>query len=255
MPRGSEAPVAFTRLLELAEQAGGRQCSRFTPFLTPPEAALAQAAAKRARVSLALYGGYEGAERRVVCFYPEGAEPEPFPVTTLEIAWHLQRAPEHRDLLGAVMGLGVQRARVGDIVFAQGKAYLFVESALAGMISQNLLEAGRARLSVTAVNAPPALAEPEGEPRRCTVRSPRLDAVVAEGFGLSRGAAAQRILAGEVKLRHVPTLRPDARVEAGDAISVRGCGRLRIDSFGQATRKERIPVRYTRYGATRGRTS
>jgi RNA-binding protein YlmH len=55
-----------------------------------------------------------------------------------------------------------------------------------------------------------------------------------------------------VKLCHAPELRPDAKVEEGDAISVRGYGRLRVDSFGTTTRKGRLPVKVTRYGASRG---
>jgi RNA-binding protein YlmH len=251
MPRGNEPPVAFSRLLELAQDAFAQRRCRFTPFLTPPEAALVKAAAGRAGVAFALSGGYEGAERCVARFCPEDAEPEPFPVSALEIRWRLQQAPEHRDLLGAVMGLGVQRNRVGDIVPDGERAFLFADASLAEMILQNLREAGRAKLAVTLADGVPVTAAAEGEPRRGTVQSPRLDALVAEGFGLSRGAAAELIESGAVKLRHAPVLRPDARVEAGDAISVRGYGRLRIDEYGGETRKGRIPVRYARFGASR----
>ena len=98
---------------------------------------------------------------------------------------------------------------------------------------------------------PAALDAQAGEELHFTVQSPRLDALVADGFHLARGDAAELILAGAVKLRHSPTLRPDARVEAGDAISVRGYGRLRIDAIGEPIRKGRLPVRLTRYGAAR----
>ncbi len=81
--------------------------------------------------------------------------------------------------------------------------------------------------------------------------SPRLDAVVGDGFHLSRGDAAELIEAGAVKLRHMPTLRPDARVAEGDAISVRGYGRLRVEAIGSPTRKGRLPVTLTRFGAPR----
>lgn len=243
--------MEFSRLLELAEQADRQDRSRFTPFLTPPEAELALAAAKRARVNGELFGGYEGAERRMARFSPMLAEPEPFPIAALEITWPHQEAPEHRDLLGGLMGLGVKRARAGDIVLLPDKAYLFVETTLAGMIAQGLVEAGRVRLTVRAGAILPDLAAPEGEEQRFTVQTPRLDAVVADGFHLSRGNAAELIEAGAVKLRHMPTLRPDARVEAGDAISVRGFGRLRIEEFGEPTRKGRLPVRVTRFGSNR----
>ena len=252
MPRAGEPTIVFSRLLEMAAQADRQGRCRYTPFLTPPEAELALAAGKRAGVDVTLFGGTEEAERRMARFRPLDCEPEPFPLATLEITWPHQNAPVHRDLLGAVMALGVARARTGDIVLAADRAYLFTESALAATIAPGLTEAGRVRLSVREVDAPQAAALPTGEEIRCTVQSPRLDALVADGFHLSRGNAAELIEAGAVKLRYAQTLRPDARVEEGDAISVRGYGRLRVESFGETTRKGRTPVRMTRFGPPRG---
>jgi len=251
MPRQGEPPIEFSRLLELAEQADRQERSRFTPFLTPPEAELAIAASKRMRVSVELFGGYEGAERRMARFATPQSEPESFPIASLEISWPRQDAPEHRDLLGGLMGLGVKRARMGDIALLPDKAYLFVETALAEMIAGSLTEAGRARLTVRITDTLPELTAPVGEQQHFTVQTPRLDAIVADGFHLSRGNAAELIEAGAVKLRHAPMLRPDARVEAGDAISVRGFGRLMIEEFGEPTRKGRLPVRITRFGSNR----
>ena len=251
MPHTGEPPIPFSRLLELAAQAERQQRCRFTPFLTPPEAELALAAAKRAHVSGALFGGFAGAERQMARFCPPLTPEETFPLATLLITWPHQDAPEHRDLLGGVMGLGVKRARIGDIVLLADQAYLFVETALAELVAGSLLEAGRTRLSVQMVEGMPELCAPAGEEIRFTVQTPRLDAIIADGFHLSRGNAAELIQAGVVKLRHAPMLRPDARVEAGDVISVRGYGRLRIESYGDLTRKGRLPVLLTRFGASR----
>lgn len=251
MAHAGEAPVAFSRLLEIAQQADRQGRCRFTPFLTPPEAELAEAAAKRANVDVVLFGGYDDAERRMARFTPPFTGEEPFPVKAMQITWFGAQAPQHRDLLGSVMGLGVQRSRIGDIVLLAQEAYLFAEQTLAEVIAQSLLEAGRISLSVRVLDTMPALENQAGEAKRGTVASPRLDAVVAEGFHLSRGAAAELITAGNVKLRHAPVLRPDARVEAGDAISVRGHGRLRVDAFGDSNRKGRFPILYTRFGAVR----
>ncbi len=252
MPRSAETPLPFSRLLELAEQADRQGRSRFTPFLTPPEAELAQAAGKRARVEVALWGGYADAERRMARYTAPLETPADFPLTALELTWPHADAPEHRDLLGSVMALGVQRARLGDIALTADRAFLFVESALADVLLRELVSAGKTRLNVRLGDAPPQAAVVAGEEIRCTVQSLRLDAVLADGFHLSRGDAAALIEAGAVKLRHAPTLRPDARVEAGDAISARGLGRLRVEEVGAPTRKGRLPVRLTRFGAARG---
>jgi RNA-binding protein YlmH len=251
MPRAGDAPVPFERLLELASQADRQGRCRFTPFLTPPEAALAEAAARRVGVGCALCGGYEGAERRMARFCPAPVEAEPFPLTAVRVTWPHQSAPAHRDLLGALMGLGIRRDRTGDIVLGAQEATLFVEAPLTDTVLSGLAEAGRARLTAERAEAAELPKAPQGEEMRFTVQSARLDAVVADGFHLSRGDAAALVEAGAVKLRHVPTLRPDARVAEGDAISVRGYGRLMIESIGAPTRKGRLPVALTRYGAPR----
>ena len=251
MPVSGEPPLPFSRLLEMAQQAEALSVNRFTPFLTPPECELALSAAKRAGVACALFGGYEGAERCVARFTPPDAEPKPFPVATVEIAWPRQQAPGHRDLLGAVMALGLRRDRLGDIALTPERAYLFADAALAETIAMGLTQAGRVNLTVKVADAPGAFTPTEGETQTGTVPSPRLDAMVAEGFHLSRGAAAELISEGAVKLRHVLIQRPDARVEEGDAISVRGLGRLTVEAIGQPTRKGRLPVRLLRFGASR----
>lgn len=251
MPRSGETPITFDRLMELAAQADRLSRCRFTPFLTPPEAELAQAAARRTRVEVALSGGYDGAERQMARFTPPFVQEEPFPLTALEITWPHQDAPGHRDLLGAVMGLGLRRSRVGDIALEGEHAWLFVEATLAQTVAQGLTEAGRTRLSLRVAEALPALAAPQGEEIRFTVQSARLDAVIADGFHLSRGDAAELVTAGAVKLCHAPTLRPDARVDVGDTVSVRGYGRLRIEEIGSPTRKGRLPVQVTRFGVSR----
>ena len=251
MVRAGDAPMPFERLLELASQAEGQGRCRFTPFLTPPEATLAEAAARRAGVGCTLFGGYEGAERRMARFCPPQCEEAPFPLAALRVTWPRQSAPAHRDLLGGLMALGIRRDRTGDILTGAEQATLFVEAPLADTVLGGLAEAGRIRLQVAPAQAGDLPVAQPGEEVRFTVQSARLDAVIADAFHLSRGDAADLIEAGAVKLRHAPTLRPDARVAPGDAISVRGYGRLSVEQIGEPTRKGRLPVTLIRYGAPR----
>ena len=250
--RGEEDPALLARRLdELAARAErtGQPC--FTGFLTPPEADMAMVSAQRRGIEVRLEGGYEDAERRMARFTPPDGWEEPFPITALEATWPHQTAPGHRDLLGSVLGLGIRRSCVGDIVVLADRAYLFLETQLAEHVALSLTSAGRVQIRTRLLEAWPDVAPPQGVEVRDTVSSLRLDAVVSGGFGLSRAAAAELIAAGHVKLRHVPTQRPDARVCEGDAISARGYGRLVIDQVGAPTKKGRLPVRLIRYGASR----
>lgn len=247
--RGEEEQLA-RRLDELATRASRTGRCFYTSFLSPAEAGWAQAAANRQRVRLTLEGGYADAERCMACFWEEEA-PDVFPIDALELRWPHQAAPGHRDVLGSVMGLGIKRACVGDIVLEEERGFLFAERAMAEHIAATLASAGRTRLQVERLEAWPVPKPPQGTELRDTVSSLRLDALVAAGFHLSRTDAAELVSAGQVKLRHLPTDRCDARVGEGDAISVRGYGRLLVQEVGSPTKKGRLPVRLVQYGVHR----
>ncbi len=250
--RGEDEQL-MRRLDELAARTARTGIPCFTSFLSPAEAQWAQASANRQKVNLALQGGYEDAERCIGCFWDD-EEPESFPLAALELTWPHQSAPGHRDVLGSAMGLGIKRSCMGDIVLLEEAGYLFAEKQMAEHIAQSLLSAGRVRLQTRLLNEWPKLEPPAGQELHDTVQSLRLDAVIAAGFNLSRGDAADLIAAGHVKLRHLPTERTDAKVQEGDAISVRGHGRLVVEEVGNPTKKGRLPLRLTRYGTNRKRS-
>ena len=242
------------RLNELALRAQhtGRVCA--TRFLEPATLAAVNAAAARAGVKVALWGGYDGAERCVAAFYaddPPGAGD--WPMVALRLQWNGKFAnPGHRDLLGAVMGLGIEREMIGDIAMGTYRdapcAYLFALEEVADYIAANLDSAGRASLKVSMAMEPPQLSPPEDESLRLTVQQQRLDAVLAAACRLSRSEAQRLIAAGLVKLNHVPQLRPDARLSEGDLISARGYGRVKVTAFQGESRRGRQVVQVFRYG-------
>ena len=211
----------------------------------------ARTAANEAGVQLAFWGGHESAERRIGAFHLDEPPAEAdYPLACLELNWNPKYAdPGHRDLLGAVMGLGLERDAIGDIALGEeeGSAYLFAHRDVEAYILGNLDSAGRAKLKLRRVDGAPRLKPPEGISLRITVSSFRLDAVLAAGLKLSRGEAQRLIESGQVKRNHMEILRGDARLEEGDLLSVRGHGRMRVDGFEGLTRKGRQAVRLFRY--------
>ena len=244
------ADMEKRRFAELAQRAARAWRASYSHFIDPALIPLAKQCAAHEGGRVEFYGGYEGAERVVAGFFPEEDAPADFPVECLEINWNAKFAKvEHRDLLGAVMGMSIERDATGDIVVAEnGRAYLFAERDMADYIAANLESAGRAHLAVARYDGrvePPA---PEGSYRRITIASARLDAFVSSGYNLSRGEAQRLIQAGLVKKDHVPELRADARVEEGSLISVRGYGRMRVEKMMGETKKGRLAANIFRYG-------
>ncbi len=242
------------RLNELALRAAhtGRVCC--SRFLEPSRLDVARAAANRAGSSVAFWGGYAGAERVIAAFYDADApQARDYPIAALRVEWNAKFAhPGHRDLLGAVMGLGIERETLGDIAMGEFRgeecAYLFALSDMADYIAASLEGAGRAAVKASVANEAPALSPPEGTALRLTVQQERLDAVLAAACRLSRSEAQRLIAAGLVKLNHAVNTHADAKLGAGDLISARGHGRVRVDAFGGETRRGRRVVAVFKYG-------
>ena len=247
----NEQELILKRLQELALRAKYASAPAFTRFLEPSLERAALSAAARAEVHAAFFGGYGDAERRIAAFYAEDApQAWEYPLCCLELKWNAKYAsPGHRDLLGAVMGLGLERSATGDICMGSdaGTAYLFAHRDVEGYIAMNLDSAGRAGLKVSPAREEPKIRQPEGIALRVTVSSPRLDSVVAAALKLSRSEAQHLIEGGLIKRNHIEELRGDVHLEEGDLLSVRGHGRMRIEGFDGITRKGRQAVRLFRY--------
>jgi RNA-binding protein YlmH len=195
-----------------------------------------------------MFGGYPEAERVMACFHPEGEDPV-FPMKCLHITWDTRYAQaEHRSLLGSVLGLGIERSMVGDIVLADGGAYLMAAEEMTDFIAGNLASAGRVPVKTTVMDSIPDITPQQGRIFRDTVPSLRLDAVLAAGLNLSRAKAAECILSGQVQVNHLQVMRTDSQLHEGDLLSIRGYGRLAVKSVGAETRKGRFPIQFESHG-------
>lgn len=231
------------RLRQQAERAERLDIAVPGRFVTGEERALAVHAAREAQVSASFDGGWPDAERVQVCFHPAWAEAE-FTAVWLEITWAAKFAHvEHRELLGSLMALGMDRAFFGDLLMQGDHACLLALPEVAARLPMEWDRAGNTPIRVTVLDAAPDIEVPQGEMLRDTVASLRLDSLLAAGMKTSRGRAAEIIRMGAVAVDHTPEERVDRLIEAGQLLSVRGFGRVRLIEVGDRTRKERLPVR------------
>lgn len=230
------------RLRQAAERAEKRSAPITARFLSGAERSLAVHAAREAGVLVAFDGGWPEAERVQPCFYPADEEPL-FTGVWMEAKWNARfAAVDHRALLGSLMALGMDRAFFGDIIVQEGRAYLYVLPEMAVRLPMEWNQAGRATLTVSALDQPPAVEAPVGTMLRDTVASLRLDSVLASGMKVSRSRAAELIRQGSVMVDHVPQERVDRLLTEGQLLSVRGFGRIRLKEVGNPTRKDRLVI-------------
>ena len=243
-----EDRLVLARVLDKAGQARDKNIPASTDFLSPGQRVQALALLRLAGIPETAYvsqGGYEGAERQVLLFLPDWMERSNAgsPIRCLRAEYRQEETLTHRDFLGSLMGMGIVREKVGDILVASGSADLLVLEGVADFLLQSWTSAGRTRLTVTAIE-PGSLHIPAVRRKevRDTVSSLRLDAVAASGFRLARGKAAALIESGKVQLNWRECVKPDKLLEAGDVVSARGFGKFELAEVGGLTRKGRISI-------------
>ena len=199
------------------------------------------------------FGGYEEAERKMLVYLPEYMDEsslyeEDSPLVCLRCTFYEGDSPSHRDFLGALMGAGIGRETVGDICVDKGSCDFFVTAEIAPYILQNFTSAGRTKLQIQAIPLTEAqIPEPEVKEIRDTLASIRLDSVISSGFRVGRSLAAQYVSAGKAAINGLPCEKPDKAVAEGAVISVRGLGKIKLESVNGQTKKGRISVVIHRY--------
>ena len=217
-------------LEELCVRAARRNIALFSRFLNLAEQKEAEIAARKAGAAYMLWGGAEDCERKMLGV---GGDEAPqtylFPLSCLKITPRSAKFSSplaHRDVLGSLMGLGFERELIGDIIIREEAAYVFCTDKMALFICDNMQKIGN-----TAVHCQEAQA-PEGPMRsvrevRIQVTSPRLDAIVAHLFRLSRGDAQALFRQGKIMVDDAVCERSDYALKKGQVISVRGFGRAK----------------------------
>ena len=241
-----EYEALFRRIQDLWGRCERANVLTSTAFLTPAEqAAAAQFVRSLPGCRMVLSGGQPDCERKAAFFLPDYIEETGFDPAE-ELRGVRIRAyygkPEHRDYLGALLGLGVRREWVGDIRILDDTAWVFCLPSVAEQLA-GLEQAGRVsvKAEVVPVSEIPA---PERKRREVTftVQSPRFDAVLAETFRLSRTQASKYIAAGYASLNYLPCLKNDAPIAEGDVLSLRGKGKATVGEIGGQSRKGRVFV-------------
>lgn len=247
----SEDRLLLARILDKYEQMERKGIPTVTAFLSTREQTMAQVLLNTAGIhgGYRFDGGYDDAERKALTFLPEWAEDSDDAVAFLRAVFHgTDNALTHRDILGSLMGLGITREKVGDILISPHSADVVVSPQLTEFLLREWSGAGRVRLSVTEISREELIC-PEVSVREVTdtVSSLRLDAVVSSAFSLSRGRASELIAAGKVSLDHMPCIKGDKPVAEGSTITARGFGKAVVRECSRVSKKGRIILVIDRY--------
>lgn len=235
------------RFIDLDQLAQKRKSVVATGFLSQSEQAYCQMLHSYVKSRIFYYGGFDGAQRCMAMFLPEEwSEPDKSLIAILRVEYTGQLG--HRDLLGSVLGTGIQRDAVGDILVGKDCSFVIVTEAICSYLLQNLRKVGRLPVTVKKI-AESELEIPEilYKIEQGTVASLRLDGVIAEGFHISRDTAQEAIRRELVQVNHRIVSSASKLVRQGDTISLRGYGKMILEEIGGESRKGRIWVTFKKF--------
>lgn len=249
--RPEERPFV-ERMIDLAERVDDRQTPMLTDFLDPRQLRITESIGRSfADVSVHVDGGYEGAERQRALLVPSYWTPE---AEEFQLVFFRVETPGeyvklgHGDFLGALVGLGLKRGRLGDLSVHEEGCDLVVAAENADFIRLHLSQVGRATVHLTSIAREQFVAKQvEFQEKEFTVASLRLDAVASDAFGMSRSKIVDPIKSGKLQLNWQTTENPATPVEEGDVISLRGHGRVKILEVGGQSRKGRTILKVGKY--------
>lgn len=223
-----------------------------TAFLSPREIQMVQYLFGN-QPDLFSYGGYADAERKMYIYLPEYLGKDYLsgdnsPITCLRASFYRGETLTHRDILGSLIGCGITRESIGDILIGNNSVDFFISSDIAPYILENFQSAGRVSLKVTKVPMQEVfIPEQHFDEITDTVASIRLDSILSSGFRISRASANEYTLAGKVSIDGLICEKPDKFIPENSKISVRGLGKIKLSKIGHTTKKGRISVVIHRY--------
>lgn len=259
MKNSEELDALYARLDDLAAAVERGEISVST-FLTPKEQHFASSYLRPRGINFFTFGGYDGAERRRIYILPEymdsvtdalGIEEYGFEhgVCCISLSSGGYRTLTHRDYLGAVLGLGVERSVIGDIlVYDDREAVIFCDSVMRDFLAGNLTKVASEKVR-TGILPLDRVAVPEKRFAEIsdTVASPRLDSIVGALCSLSREKAKTAVESGCVEVDYECEERPDRTICAPCTVSVRGHGKYDVLSVNDKTKKGRYRLMAKKY--------
>ena len=248
----SEDAVFRARMLELSDRTAAQSCYQFTDFLNPAERSVVLECERELAAPVSFCGGYPQAERVMARFgsvQDLGYEAD-YPIAVLKISPRAEKFSDtftHRDFLGALLNLGIDRRCTGDILTDGTRAYVYVTEQMAPFLQDMLIRVKHTAVFAERVRAVPDMMFREPQTVFPVVPSLRPDAVIAKIYGLSRKEVQTLFAAEKVFVNHRLQGKASQSLQEGDLVSVRGYGRFRFVSAVGDTRKGNLRIEAEKY--------
>ncbi len=248
----AETQYIEKRLIDLSRQANRKGIVMFSDFLSLYEQSILQQNKDQLEARIELSGGYTYAERQMAAFIPDALFYEwEYPFVCIQILPAYPKFAEqltHRDVLGALMSLGIERSRIGDLIVdateKETNIFFFAEEDLAPYIVDSLVSIRHTVVTARQLATAQIDYVPHFTEKEAIITSNRLDAVIAAICKLSRSAALRLIQEGKIFVNGTECLHNTYYCKPNDILSIRGFGKVRFGEILGTTKKDRIRFSY-----------
>ncbi len=240
-----EAKLLLSRVDDIVEQY---YCgiTGYLGFLNETETSLVCSYLRNSGVESRIFGGYPMAIRNFLCI--GDCEDSDFPIDCLLISSKGKKKLTHRDFLGSLMGLGIKRECVGDIILLnETDAVVFVRSEITTHIIRDLRYIGREAVSITEYKGDAGSLCAKTEELQIIITSMRLDNFVSSCTKTSRSVATELISSGSVFLNQIEEKKPSRIIKDKGIISIRGYGKYIVGNIIGKTKSGRLVVSVLHY--------
>ncbi|MCM1106619.1 MAG: YlmH/Sll1252 family protein [Blautia sp.] len=248
----NEEQLCRKRMMDLDRQADRKGIVTFSDFLNLNEQNIYHAASREFCTQTKLFGGYDGAERQMIAFIPDALYYEwSYPIGCILARPRYAKFAEsltHRDVLGAIMHLGIDRGRLGDILCREQMYYIFCEEAMHPFLLENLTRIRHTEVELSVMEATELTAvSPVLVERQDIIASNRIDCIIAKAYHMSRAEAAGCISAERVFINGRCTTNCNQSCDSGAIVSVRGRGRFVFETSQNFSKKGKLRVSFQMY--------
>ena len=244
--------ILGNKILDKVELVLKRKKEQFSDFLNPHQRKIALNLIKQInKINYLKNGGYESAERKRIAIFPDFLFPEhvEVPLSILKVKGNFNfQSVSHSDFLGAVLGLGIKRKKVGDILVFEDFAQIIVCKEIKKIITLKLKNVHEVPVEITEIDSEDIIIPVKNTKEiKATVPSMRLDAVASAGFGDSRNKMSRKIKNKKVKLNWKIEDDPAQDIEIKDLISIKRRGRVEVVKKRGISNRGRIKLLLNRY--------
>lgn len=250
-----EEQLLKKRFIDQANSAQNRWSLVFTDFLNINEqSVLLSLKNELPKIKYFTYGGYDDAERKILCFCGDESisdiEDIDYPIVCVQLAPLNMRFSDkftHRDFLGAVLNLGIDRSKTGDILVIDNIGYLFCIASISSFITGQLTRVKHTTISAKIIDNASFTYKPKLIQVAGTVSSIRLDSILSIAFKGSRSSLTGLIEGGKVFVNSRQILTNSYPIKENDVVSVRGMGRFIYTGTEGKSKKGRYQIKISIY--------